>query len=36
MSEESRQDAVVDAFASIAIIALVVGTVTFWLASMPK
>ena len=36
MSEESRQDAVADAFASIAIIALVVGAVTFWLASMPK
>ena len=36
MSEETRQDAVADAFASIAIIALVVGTVTFWLASMPK
>ncbi|HCS27790.1 MAG TPA: methionine synthase [Spongiibacteraceae bacterium] len=35
MSQETRQDGVADACATIAIIVLVVGTVTFWLHSMP-
>ncbi len=35
MSEEAREDAVADAFATVAVIALVVGTVTYWLAGMP-
>lgn len=36
MSEEIRQDGVADACATIAIITLVVGTVAFWLHSMPS
>lgn len=35
MSDEARQDALADAWATVAIIALVVGTVSYWLASMP-
>ncbi len=36
MSEEARQDGIADACATVAIIALVVGTVAFWLHSMPS
>ncbi|MFT5033188.1 MAG: hypothetical protein ACI9OO_001120 [Bacteroidia bacterium] len=36
MSKEAHQDGAADACATIAIIALVVGTITFWLHSMPS
>lgn len=35
MSDEAKQDSVADACATVAIIALVVGAVTFWLSTMP-
>ncbi len=36
MSEEIHQDGVADACATVAIIAIVVATVAFWLHSMPS
>lgn len=34
--DSQHDDGLADAFAAIAIIAIVVGTVVFWLSSMPS